>query len=79
MLSGVQGGGVAVGGLRPGDGAHQQTDRRIQSFPVQGGEPVFHQRVSASKFRIVPLGLISPFINSIILGGVCVIVGTGVA
>lgn len=79
MLSGVQGGGVAVGGLRPGDGAHQQTDRRIQSFPVQGGEPAFHQRVSASKIRIVPLGLISPFINSIIWRGCCVIVGTGVA
>lgn len=26
MLSGVQGGGVAAGGLRPGDGTHQQTD-----------------------------------------------------
>lgn len=47
MLSGVQGGGLAVRGLWPGDGAHQQTDCRIQSFPVQRREPALHQRVSA--------------------------------
>lgn len=38
----LQGGGPAAGGLRPGDGVDQQTDGRIQSFPVQRGEPALH-------------------------------------
>lgn len=47
-----QGGGVAVGGLRPGVGADQQADWGIQNFSVQRGEPVLYQRVSAAKVML---------------------------
>lgn len=62
-LSGLQGGGLAFGGLWPGDGTHQQTDWRFQSFLVQGGEPALHQRVSASKIRLRIQEAFSPFIK----------------
>lgn len=45
MLSAVQGGGLAVGGLCPRDGAHQQTDWRNQSFSDQRGEPALCEKV----------------------------------
>lgn len=45
-----QGGGPAVGRLWPGDGAHQPTDGRLQSFPDQRGVSALHQRVGAFSF-----------------------------
>ncbi len=52
-----QRGGHSVGGLWSGDGTYQPTDQRIQSLPVQRGEPALYQRVNDSLWDVHDFGI----------------------